>query len=88
MAARKHPPPEPWTALRNLRLDANLTLTDLAERTGLSLPYVCQLEKGTRGPSVGTLNALAEVFGVKPSELDATTPAVPSRKSTCAAGAS
>ena len=46
-----------------------MTLRELAERTGLSQPYLSQLEKGIAAPSIVTLYALSEVFGVPPGDF-------------------
>lgn len=55
--------------IRELRHFASMTLRELAERTGLSQPYLSQLEKGVAAPSIVTLYALSEVFGVPPGDF-------------------
>ena len=50
--------------LTRAREDAGLTRRELAERTGLSYPYVSQLETGYRGPSADAMQRLTEVLGV------------------------
>ena len=55
--------------IHELRHDASMTLRELAERTGLSQPYLSQLEKGIAAPSIVTLYALSEVFGVPPGDF-------------------
>lgn len=55
--------------IRGLRHDASMTLRELAERTGLSQPYLSQLEKGIAAPSIVTLYSLSEVFGVPPGDF-------------------
>ncbi|MBB2911073.1 transcriptional regulator with XRE-family HTH domain [Streptosporangium becharense] len=55
--------------LQALRTRSGMTLNALAERTGLSAPYLSRLEKGERQPSVGTLLQLARVYGVSVGEL-------------------
>lgn len=42
---------------------------DLVARSGLSYPYIAELETGTKEPSMVVLRALADVFGVRPSQL-------------------
>lgn len=51
-------------SLRELRDQRGWSRKDLAERSGLSYPYVSQLENGDREPSVDTLTKLAETFGL------------------------
>ncbi len=50
--------------LTRAREDAGLTRRELSERTGLSYPYVSQLETGYRGPSADAMQRLTEVLGV------------------------
>jgi transcriptional regulator with XRE-family HTH domain len=47
-----------------------MTLRDLAKKSGLSLPYVAGLERGTsEAPPRRTCNAFARVFNVQPDEI-------------------
>jgi transcriptional regulator with XRE-family HTH domain len=55
--------------LRRFRGSADLTQEDLAERTGLTTQAISLLERGRNSPSLRTIFRLAEVLGVKPSEL-------------------
>lgn len=55
--------------IRRLRKAAGLTMVELAERAGLSQPFLSQIERGAAAPSLTTLYALAEVLAVEPSEL-------------------
>ncbi len=48
--------------LKDLRIDNNLTQTQLSKETGLSQACIAKLEKGSRTPSVDTLIALAKFF--------------------------
>src|SRR5688572_538169 len=50
-------------AIRRLRLDAGLTLSAVAERSGLNLGYLSQVENDKASPSLETLQALAEAIG-------------------------
>jgi transcriptional regulator with XRE-family HTH domain len=50
--------------LTRAREDAGVTRRELAERTGLSYPYISQLETGYRGPSPEAMQRLTEVLGV------------------------
>jgi XRE family transcriptional regulator, aerobic/anaerobic benzoate catabolism transcriptional regulator len=56
-------------AVRARRLARELTLVELAERSGLSPRFVAQLEAGEGNIAVGRLAALAEALGVRGSEL-------------------
>jgi len=52
------------------RREANLTLRELAKKSGLSLPYVAGLERGTsEAPPLRTCKALARVFGIQSEEV-------------------
>jgi transcriptional regulator with XRE-family HTH domain len=55
--------------LRELRSERGLTLSELAEQTGISAPHLSRLEKGERQPSIGALLQLARVYGVSVSQL-------------------
>lgn len=63
--------------LRMLRLLQGLTLKQLAERAGLSLSYVSDLEHGRSRPSLATLERLAAALGVSRAELLGEDPAEP-----------
>jgi transcriptional regulator with XRE-family HTH domain len=56
-------------SLRDLRDERGWSRKDLAARTGLSYPYISQLENGDREPSFDTLTRLAEAFGLAVEEL-------------------
>jgi transcriptional regulator with XRE-family HTH domain len=62
--------PELWVTLQRHRLDRGLTRTDLARLAGLSVPYVSQLESGTRNGRPGAIKALADALGVTVADLD------------------
>lgn len=57
-----------------LRLDRK----DLAAQSGLSYPYVHQIEKGTRTPSVPVLKRIAAVLDITDSDLLALAADMPS----------
>ena len=57
--------------LEHRRRELGLTRRDLAEKSGLSYPYVSQLETGDREPALKTMRALAPVLDVRPEELAA-----------------
>ncbi|WP_457253620.1 helix-turn-helix domain-containing protein [Pedococcus sp. P5_B7] len=51
-------------ALRQRRLDAGLTLSELAERAGLSLSYLSEVERGRKLMSLEALDAYALALGM------------------------
>jgi transcriptional regulator with XRE-family HTH domain len=55
--------------LRDLRAAKGWTLDELAERSGLSKPFLSRLESGTRQPSIAAVLTLARVFGVPMGSL-------------------
>ncbi|MFI0404585.1 helix-turn-helix domain-containing protein [Actinomadura sp. 3N508] len=55
--------------LRRLRQDRNVTLTALAELTGISVSTLSRLESGKRRPSLELLLPLAQAHGVPLDEL-------------------
>jgi transcriptional regulator with XRE-family HTH domain len=63
--------------LRNVK---GWTRTKLAQRAGISVTYVRQIEQGDNVPTLTIIVELAEVLGVTPAELvrEATEDAVPS----------
>jgi transcriptional regulator with XRE-family HTH domain len=60
-----------WVArrLKQLRAERGITLTALAEQTGISAAHLSRLEKGDRQPSIGSLLQISRVYGVSVSEL-------------------
>jgi transcriptional regulator with XRE-family HTH domain len=55
--------------LRELRSGRQWTLEELAERSGLSKPFLSRLESGTRQPSIAAVLTLARVFDVPMGSL-------------------
>jgi transcriptional regulator with XRE-family HTH domain len=55
--------------LRALRKGRELSLSDLAERTGLSIGNLSQIERGISSPSVRSLKKLSEVLQVPVGDL-------------------
>lgn len=55
--------------LKNLRARRSITLTDLAEETGISASTLSRLEAGLRRPTLEQLLPLARVYGVTLDEL-------------------
>lgn len=52
--------------VRNMRVGANLTQSELAKQAGMSQPEISRIEAGVgkHGPSVETLDRLAEACGM------------------------
>ncbi len=50
--------------LRELRLERGLTLRATAEAAGMSLPYLSEIERGRKLPSLDVLERLAEALGL------------------------
>lgn len=50
------------TRLKQLRKDADLTLKDLAERTGYAIGYLSDIEQGRTLPSLTALKVIAGAF--------------------------
>ena len=57
--------------LEHRRRELGLSRRDLADQSGLSYPYVSQLETGDREPALKAMRALAPVLEVRPEELAA-----------------
>jgi transcriptional regulator with XRE-family HTH domain len=55
--------------LRKAREQAGLTQEQLAFRAEYSRPYISQLERDLKSPTVDTLFRLCDVLGIKASEL-------------------
>jgi transcriptional regulator with XRE-family HTH domain len=52
-----------------LRAERRMQRKALAEQTGLSYAFLCDIEAGKRGMSHTTLRTIADTFGIWPSEL-------------------
>ncbi len=55
--------------LRQAREQAGLTQEELSFRAGLSRPYISQLERNLKSPTVETLFLICEALGVSASEV-------------------
>lgn len=55
--------------IRELRVQRNLTLQALAERTGLSSSMLSLVERGKTSPSIGTLVAISSALNVHMTDL-------------------
>ena len=52
-----------------IRKQRGFMLREVAEKTGVSIAMLSMIERGRSNPSIGTLHALADAFGVRMSEL-------------------
>ena len=64
MATPKDLPQDIGTFIRDLRQTAKISLRQLAERAGVSNPYLSQIERGLRKPSAEVLQQLASALRV------------------------
>lgn len=55
--------------LRLLRKQKNMTLKELKEATGLSLPFLSEVERGYSNPSLESLQKIAETYDMSLPEL-------------------
>lgn len=56
--------------IREIRKEKGITMEKLAETVGISIGYLCHLEKGTRtNPSVKIMNKMAKALGKPVSEI-------------------
>jgi transcriptional regulator with XRE-family HTH domain len=55
--------------LREQRMNAQLSLRQLAEQTGVSNPYLSQIERGLRRPSAEVLQQLAKALRLSAESL-------------------
>ena len=56
--------------LRKIRREKGLTLRDLSNITGISVGYLCHLEKGTRkNPSIKKMNSISMALNKSISEI-------------------
>jgi len=52
-----------------IRRQRGFMLREVSERTGVSIAMLSMIERGRSNPSIGTLHAIADAFGVRMSEL-------------------
>ncbi len=55
--------------LREQRVDSRLTLRQLADLTGVSNPYLSQIERGLRRPSAQVLQQLSKALRISSDQL-------------------
>ncbi len=53
--------------LKSLRKERKLTLKDLAEKTGVSISFLSQVERGKSSVTLESLKKIADALGVNPS---------------------
>jgi transcriptional regulator with XRE-family HTH domain len=63
------PAPNLGARLRQARLDAHLSLREMARQLGVSASFASQLENGKSQPSVATLYSLSQLLGVSIDRL-------------------
>ncbi len=56
--------------LRQLRLRKPWTITELAEKSGVALATISDIERGKKTPRIATIRRLAEALGVAPDAID------------------
>jgi transcriptional regulator with XRE-family HTH domain len=57
------------TTIRDLRNQRRLKIADIAERTGLTISHVSQIERGVANPSLSSLTKIAEALEVPIAHL-------------------
>jgi transcriptional regulator with XRE-family HTH domain len=55
--------------LKEMRLSHQLTLKELSEKSGISIGYLSDIERGRTNPSLKTLQALANTYGLSMDTL-------------------
>ena len=55
--------------IKRLRIHAGFSQEELAERAGISVPYMGALERGEKWPGPDTFTGLAQGLGVDPHDL-------------------
>jgi len=56
-------------AVKELRLKKAMSQQQLGDACGLDISYIGQIERGQRNPTLGVMQGLSSVLGVKISEL-------------------
>jgi len=55
---------ELFESIRKIRKEKGITLREMAEKTGISLNYLSQIERGKTNPSIGIIKKITNVIGV------------------------
>jgi len=58
-----------YQKLKELRKKKKYTTLDMSEKLGISKPFYCQIENGTRRLSYDMAIRIANVFNVKPDTI-------------------
>lgn len=69
MPANNAPDPAFGAAIRQLRAEIEISQEELADRAGLHVTSLREIELAKADPTLGTVRRLAAVFGRKPSEI-------------------
>jgi len=56
--------------IRDIRQEKEITLVELSKRTGISVGYLCHLEKGSRSnPSLEVMNKISKALNKSIAEI-------------------
>ena len=55
--------------IKQFRVISGLSLEELAEKAGISVPYLSAIERGDKWPSPATLAEIAHSLGLEPHDL-------------------
>ncbi len=55
--------------IKNIRLDKEITQTELAETIGVDKSFISNIENGKTNPTLSTITSLAKALKVSPDEL-------------------
>jgi transcriptional regulator with XRE-family HTH domain len=55
--------------IKQFRTDSGLSQAELAEKAGISIPYLGSVERGDKWPSPATLSGIAHGLGIEPYDL-------------------
>ena len=58
-----------YERIRSLRVNMNMTLKELSEKTGLSVSFLSQVERGNSSLAITSLQKIADVFNVSMSSF-------------------
>lgn len=58
-----------YNRIREIRKAKRMTLADISRSAGISVPYLCDIERGNRHGSDGTLHKIADALGVDVDDL-------------------
>lgn len=62
-----------YERIRSLRVNMNMTLKELSEKTGFSISFLSQVERGNSSLAITSLQKIADVFNVPMSSFFETT---------------